>query len=119
LNHNILAYLKNEQKYVKLLGQYSLIYSIGLADYVPSKILQKLISFWFSLLLPGGSLVLAHKDRTKYEPISIDWWANWTFFPRDEKDFLNLITESSIEEFDLKIEREPSGVIFFVTITKK
>ncbi len=119
LNHNVLDYIKNDQEYKKILGNYSLIYSIGLADYIPDKILKRLISFWFSILQPWGSLVLAHKDMTQYDPIPIDWWANWTFYPRNEKNILDIVHNSIAESFDLKIERDKSNIILFFNITKK
>jgi extracellular factor (EF) 3-hydroxypalmitic acid methyl ester biosynthesis protein len=120
LKHNVLRYAsKEKEKYASLLGQQDFIYSIGLADYLPDKMFKKIISFCFKLLKPKGSFSFAHKDILMYKPVDIDWWCDWTFYSRDEKRVLALISECEIENFDLKVEREPSGVIFFVTITKK
>lgn len=119
LQHNVLKHLKEEERYINILGKYDLVYTIGLPDYVPDKIFKRLISFWFKLLKPKGSLILAHKDTSIYKPISTDWWADWTFFPRDEKNLLSMISECEINNFDLKVEREKSNLIMFLTITKK
>lgn len=119
LQHNILYYAKEEQKYAEILGKQDMIYSIGLADYLPDRILKKLISFCFRLLRPKGSLILAHKDITMHRPVATDWWCDWTFYSRDEKNLLDLIRNCEISNFNIKIEREKSNVILFLTITKQ
>ena len=120
LKHNVLRYTsKDKEEYASLLGKQDFIYSIGLADYMPDKMFKKIISFCFKLLKPKGSFSFAHKDIKMYNPVDIDWWCDWTFYSRDEKEVLGLVSECEIENFDLKVEREPSNVIFFVTITKK
>ncbi|MDD5504090.1 MAG: PilZ domain-containing protein [Candidatus Omnitrophica bacterium] len=119
LNHNVLNYIKDSQDYKKILGDYSLIYSIGLADYLPDRLLKLLISFWFDILQPNGTLILAHKDIIKYDPVAIDWWADWTFYPRHEEKLLNIIKEGISIDFDVQTERDKSGIILFVIITKR
>lgn len=116
--HNIIDYGNSKINYSGMLGKQNLIYSIGLADYLPDRVLRNLISFCFSLLESGGKLIIAHKDVNKYKPLPSDWWCDWTFYPRDESYLLNLITKSNIKDFDIKVEREPSNIILFLTIQK-
>lgn len=117
--HNILQYFINEQKYKKSLGKQNLVYSIGLADYLPDGLLKKMINFLFSLLKEGGRLIIAHKDIDEYKPVSPDWWCNWKFFPRNEQKFIELIKGSNISNYKISICREKSRVIFFATIRKR
>ena len=117
--HNILDYLRKEQKYLDILGKQDLVYSIGVTDYLPDRMLKKLISFCLKLLKPKGTLVLAHKDREAYKPVASDWWCDWTFYPRDEKKILKMLSECETSGFDLKTEREKSNIIMFFTLTKK
>lgn len=117
--HNILEYIRNEQEYLNILGKQDLVYSIGVTDYLPDRMLKKLISFCLKLLKPRGTLILAHKDKLAYKPVPSDWCCDWTFYPRDEKEFLNILDSCDISGYNLKIEREKSGIIMFFILTKK
>lgn len=119
MQHNVLEYINQSTKYSEILGMQDLIYSIGLADYLPDRVLKNLIIFCFNLLKPEGQLIIAHKDAAKYKPLSPDWWCDWTFYPRDENSLMKLIHETQINNLDIKIEREPSKIICFLTIKKK
>jgi len=96
----------------------NIIYSIGLADYIPDRLLKKIVSSFFALLKPGGSLVIAHKDKCKFSTLPPDWFCDWKFVARDEPDLVGLVKESGIEGFALKTLREDAGVIFFLIIEK-
>ena len=116
-NHNVLEYVRDPVRYSKILGKQDLIYSIGLADYLPDRILKKLINFCFKLLNTGGEILLAHKDISKYKPLAPNWWCDWTFYPRNEQYLLDLIS-SSIQNYNVKVEREPLKVILYLKIQK-
>jgi len=116
-NHNILDYCKEKEKYYGVLGEQDIVYSIGLADYLPEKILKQLILFCFNLLRPKGILVIAHKDSKQYKPLAPDWWCDWTFYHRSEEDVVNVFRDCNI--FNIKVERDPTSVMFFVISEKK
>lgn len=118
IKENILNMLRNPIKFSKSLGKYDLIYSIGLADYFPDILLKNFIKFCFNLTLSNGKLIIAHKDIDKYKPIPHDWFCDWTFYPRNEEKLLTLVEKSEIDNYSIEVKREPSGVIFFVLITK-
>lgn len=118
LKHNILEYIKEKDKYTSILSKQNFIYSIGLADYLPDRVLRDLLLFCFDLLEPEGQLIIAHKDIARYKPLAPDWWCDWTFYPRGENHLLKLIKESRMNNFNLSIDREPSGIIIFLTIRK-
>ncbi len=117
LNEDIVNLIKNE-KYRERLSKQHLIYSMGLADYMPNRLLKAFIAFTFSLLHPGGRLIITHKDREKYKPIPHDWFINWVFEPRNVKDLTRLIEDSGISNYSLDMAWEDSNKIFFLTITK-
>jgi SAM-dependent methyltransferase len=94
------------------------VYSIGLADYLPDRVFKKVTEYWYHLLKPGGRLILAHKDVDIYHPILHDWLCDWTFYPRNEIYFIELLKEIGIPSDAIKIEREQSKHIYFATITK-
>lgn len=119
LHHNILRYIKEQSYYKKLLGKYDMIYSIGLADYLPDRVLKNIILFCYDLLKPKGLMVLAHKDIARYKPLAPDWWCDWTFYARGENHLLQLVGKCGINDFNIKIDREKSGIILFLYISKE
>lgn len=119
LKENILNMLNKPDRFLEQFGKYDLIYSIGLADYFPDRLLKQLIKFCFNLITPKGKFMLAHKDIDKYTPIPHDWFCDWTFYPRNEEKLLHLVNESQIENYSVRIEREVSGIIFFIILTTK
>lgn len=116
---NILNMLKgNGEPIASELGTFDLVYSIGLVDYLPDRILEKLVKTILSLLKPSGILVLTHKDRALYKPVPADWFCEWTFVPRTQSEFVNLI-EKVTDKSQITIERNPNSCIFFLTIIKR
>lgn len=116
---NILEIINKPSYYSNLIGVQNLIYSIGLADYLPDRILKRLIHFCFGLLWPGGRLIITHKDIDKYKPLHPDWFCGWTFIPRNREKLFNLVKDSEIDNFSIDTERDDSQIILFLTIAKR
>ncbi|MBA7504129.1 hypothetical protein ES706_02754 [subsurface metagenome] len=116
---NILDIVNKPSYYSGLMGKQDLVYSIGLADYLPDRILKKLIRFCFGLLSPGGRLIITHKDVDKYKPLDPDWFCDWAFIPRNRKKISDLVKNSGIDNFSIDTERDDSQIILFLTITKR
>ena len=120
LNHSVYDYLKKPENYFEILKNKDLVYSIGLADYIPAEPLKAQTKFFFDLLKPGGLLIIAHKDSKNYHPLTPDWWADWTFHLRNEDEVVDIIKTSGINNYSLKVEREKkTNIIFFLIIEKK
>lgn len=119
-NHSVYDYLKAPDTYREMMGSMDMVYSIGLADYIPADGFKDLIAFFYSMLKPGGRLIIAHKDSKNYHPLVPDWWADWSFYLRDIDDVVNLAKESGIKNYELTIEQEDdTNIIFFLTLQKK
>jgi len=116
---NILDIVNKPSYYANLIGKQDLAYSIGLADYLPDRILKKLIRFCFGLLSPGGKLVITHKDIDEYKPLDPDWFCDWTFIPRNREKLSSLIKGSGIDNFSIVLERDHSKIILFTIIGKR
>lgn len=115
---NIMAFIKDKGRLLRQIGKYDLIYSIGLADYLPDRILGSLLHAWTNEYLRGnGVLVIAHKDITKYKPLPPNWFCDWNFYSRDQKDVTKLIEQYCKRK--PKISRDDSGLILFFEIQKK
>jgi hypothetical protein len=118
--HSVYDYLKEPIKHRKILDGQDLVYTIGLADYIPDQALRDLIAFLFSVVKPGGKLVFAHKDSKNYSPLAPDWWCDWTFHLRDMQETINLVETSGIRDFNLSVVRETdTNIIFFIILEKK
>lgn len=116
---NILDVVNKPLYYSSLIGKQDLVYSIGLADYLPDRILKKLIRFCFGLLTSGGRLIITHKDIDRYKPLDPDWFCDWTFVPRNRETLSNLIKTSGIDNFSIALGRDESGIILFAIIGKR
>jgi len=97
----------------------NLTYSIGLIDYLPDRVLKKIIQACFNGLLPGGKLILSHKDCSRYIPMKEDWLTDWKFVPRDEEKLMNMLIEVGIDRSKVEVVREPTQIIFFMIISKQ
>lgn len=118
--NSVYDYIKNPDAYRGQLSGQDLVYTIGLADYIPEPSLKSLILFMYSLLKPGGKLVIAHKDSKNFSPLAADWWCDWTFHLRNEPETINLVETSGIKDFNLSVKRETeTNIIFFMIIEKK
>ena len=115
---NVINLMKS-QKEARILGKQHLVYSFGLADYLPDRVLKYFISTAFSLLQPGGKFIIAHKDKEKYRPLPPEWLMDWVSEQRNLNGFIKLAKDSGIKDYSIDLEWEESNVIFFLVITKK
>ena len=102
-----------------LIENCDLIYSIGLIDYFPDRMLSKLISLILSGMKSGSKCVLTIKDVDQYKPIQEDWLTDWKFVPRTEENIVSLIKKANIPDIDISLSRDKSKIIIFIEITKK
>ncbi|MBF0215636.1 MAG: hypothetical protein HQL30_01430 [Candidatus Omnitrophica bacterium] len=102
-------------------NSFDIMYTIGLADYLPDRVLGNFISACFDKYLsPGGEFVLAHKDISRYKPLAANWFCDWKFYSREKSDLNGLITKYLPHgEYDLSYERDKTGIIIFAMIKKK
>lgn len=96
-----------------------LIYSIGLVDYFPDRLLKRLLLLILSNMKSDGKLILTFKDRDRYKPIQEDWLTDWTFVPRNQMSIEELFRDLELPGISVAYSREPSGIIIFTMITKQ
>ena len=119
IEENILRLRPGNEKYVNKFIGYNLLYSIGLADYLPDKILLIFYEFCKKVMANNGCLVIAHKDKDRYEPIPHNWYADWNFIPRNYLEFMELTRKVFGDDYRIETIWEPSEIIFFLKISKK
>jgi extracellular factor (EF) 3-hydroxypalmitic acid methyl ester biosynthesis protein len=118
VKENIFNFFKNK-KYKNMLKGQNMIYSIGLADYLPDIYLGRLIKFCFELLEPKGKIIIAHKNIKRYKALAPDWFCGWSFFPRNRRNLVDIVkTYIDKSNYDIKFGEENLKYIFFMVINK-
>jgi len=118
LKEDLLTMIK-DQKYAKNLGMHDLIYSIGLIDYLPDRVLKKWIQFFYQLLPKSGKFIVTHKNREKtFPPLAPDWFCDWKFVPRDKNEVVTLLNDCGLGKFKLDIGVDDFTFIYYFTLTK-
>ena len=104
---------------VSAFGMQDIIYSVGYFDYLPDDFLAKLLNTLYLMLNPGGKLVAAFKDATRYRSQAYHWIVDWDgFLQRTQDDFERLCHKAEVPSRALSTTRVRSGIIIFYTATK-
>ena len=119
IKEDVMNIVRNKAS-VQTYGKQDLIYSIGLIDYLPDRILKKLISALFALLQKGGWLVLTHKNKEKtFPPLPPDWFCNWKFVPRSRDEVIKLFSDCGFSDCLLPVVSDDFEYIYYFTLIKK
>lgn len=108
---NILRLFNEKQRAEK----FDIVYSIGLADYLPDKIIIRMFQYAERVLRQGGRFIIAHKDYSSYLPLPANWFCDWHFIPRLQDEFCGLIKGC---QFKVEFLREKTGIIYFLVCEK-
>lgn len=119
IREDIMNLIKDE-KLIDSFEKQDLVYSIGLIDYLPDRILKSFMQFFYGITGEKGKLVLTHKNKEKtFSPLSPDWFCNWKFVPRSKDEVVNLFYNCGIKDFSLSIEVDEFNDIFYFTFVKQ
>lgn len=93
---------------------FDLVYNIGLADYLPDRLLKTFMQESIHALNPGGEFILAHKDFEKFFPGHPAWLYSWHFIQRNYTQYLEFIhTElTGYSKFETFFESEKKVIYF-------
>lgn len=118
IKENVLKLFK-DKKYNDLIGKQDIIYILGLTEYLPDRIFRSLTKFLFELLNEKGMLVITYKDEAiEFPSLPPEWLCDWAFIKRTKDDLIETTKQLGSDKFTLKIEREGTGTIFFLILTK-
>lgn len=98
--------------------KFDLIYSIGLADYLPDSIIRLMVDKCSKMLKSGGVFVLAHKNVPKFSSTISDWVCDWKFIPRTPQHLKRLVVGSLNKGFNIKITYQQSKAVFYFFVKK-
>lgn len=102
------------------LGEFDLIYSTGLFDYLNADTGRRLVTMLFRMLRPGGQLVVANFMPGIRDVGYMEAFMDWNLIYRTRKDMVDLTMEIAESEIrDLSLFTEESRNIIFVNVTKQ
>jgi extracellular factor (EF) 3-hydroxypalmitic acid methyl ester biosynthesis protein len=96
--------------------QFDLAYCAGLFDYLPDSVCRGLIGYFYSLLRPGGLLVVTNVD-THSSRLEMEYFLEWHLIYRDTRQMLELVP-ASVPQENLRVVREPTGINVCLEIRK-
>jgi cyclopropane fatty-acyl-phospholipid synthase-like methyltransferase len=100
-------------------GTFDLIYSVGLSDYLPTRVTERLISRMFAMLNPGGQLVIPNFLPNILDSGFMESFMDWHLIYRDAADMSALARNLPKEEIAGKRTfSDPTNNIVFLQITK-
>src|SRR5262249_40195254 len=101
-------------------GQFDLIYSTGMYDYLHVSSRQRLTSILFPILRPRGRLLLANFLPGIFGVGYMESYMDWTLIYRTRREMLDLSMQIPLREIrDIKLFAEENQNILFLEITKK
>ena len=112
--HNALR-MRSAESIIKKFGRNDIIYSVGLADYIPDRLLIPMLRAWRESLNPGGVVYLGFKDALRYDKVEYQWLMDWHFLQRTEGDCLKLLGQAGYDMGQLETGRDETGVILQYT----
>ena len=95
-----------------------LMYSIGLIDYFPDKLVIQLLNWIFDLLVPGGMVVLGNFDPRNPDRAFMDHLLDWPLIYRTPDDMRRIFSSSSFGDRAVEIRYEPEGINLFAICLK-
>lgn len=98
-------------------GQYDFIYSMGLYDYLTDSVAKVLTEKLYSMLCPGGILILGNYHVENETRKYMEYIMDWVLYYRDEESMLELL-EDIPEGFSSEVGFDDSGTQMFLRVEK-
>jgi extracellular factor (EF) 3-hydroxypalmitic acid methyl ester biosynthesis protein len=97
-------------------GQFHFIYSMGLFDYLNTRVATAVVDRMYRLLKPGGELVVGNFHITNPSKYYMQYWGDWHLIHRTESEMRELSPQNS--EATVSILYDDTGSQMFLYITK-
>ncbi|RME89666.1 MAG: class I SAM-dependent methyltransferase [Verrucomicrobia bacterium] len=75
------------------LGGYDFIYCAGLFDYVSDRVCRRLVELFYSMLAPGGTVLVTNVDAAKPFRYSMDYILEWHLICRNRQQMAALVPD--------------------------
>ncbi len=112
--HNALR-MRSGEKNIEAFGGADILYSVGLCDYLPDKVLVPMLRGWRETLNPNGSMYVAFKDMLKYDKTVYQWMTDWYFLQRTTEECRELFLKAGFADDEVTMTRdaETESIITF------
>lgn len=97
-------------------GNFDLIYSMGLFDYLTPPVAKAVLNRLYELLNPGGQMMIGNFHAANPNRHAMEYWLDWVIYHRTEEEFLALA--SDLPEESSSIHTDETGIQMFLSITK-
>jgi extracellular factor (EF) 3-hydroxypalmitic acid methyl ester biosynthesis protein len=88
----------------KQLGRFNFIYSMGLFDYLTPPVAKAVIQKLFSLLEPGGQLIVGNFFISNASKFYMEYWLDWVLYHRSEEEFRQLLDGNPAAQIEIVFE---------------
>lgn len=102
---------RSAQATTRKFGQFDILYSVGLCDYLSDEHLIAMLGAWRDTLRDGGVLYVAFKDTERYDKTPYQWHLDWYFFQRTRDDVLRLYEQAGFDPNTITTTRDGTGII--------
>jgi len=100
-------------------GDFDLVYSAGLYDYLEDETAKRLTSSMFAALRPGGTLVVANFAPELLDIGYMEAVMDWNLIYRDESGVARFCDGLPVEQIaEQKMERDSAGNVVYLTVRK-
>lgn len=90
--------------------KYNCIYSMGLFDYLPKHVAQRLAKQLYNLLAPGGLLLIGNYHVDNPRRYVMEYWTDWKLIHRTEDEMIELLP--SVNNID--VQKDSTGIQMFL-----
>jgi len=97
-------------------GQFHFIYSMGLFDYLTSRVARAVLDRLYRLLEPGGELIIGNFHVSNPSKYYMEYWVDWVLFHRTEEEFRSML--GGIAPENASILSDGTGCQMFLHIKK-
>jgi extracellular factor (EF) 3-hydroxypalmitic acid methyl ester biosynthesis protein len=97
-------------------GQFHFIYSLGLLDYLASRVAKAVLNRLYQLLAPGGEMVVGNFHVSNASQYYMMYWGDWFLNLRKEEEFRQLIDSSP--EDKVSVLYDSTGSQMFLHVKK-
>lgn len=97
-------------------GHFDLVYSMGLFDYLTRPVAEAVLRKLYSLLNPGGRLIIGNFHVGNPTRTYMEYWMDWVLLHRTSQQMLDLA--SVLPDVNPSISFEPTGSQMFLEVTR-
>jgi extracellular factor (EF) 3-hydroxypalmitic acid methyl ester biosynthesis protein len=98
------------------LGKFHFIYSMGLFDYLVSRVAQAVLKKLYQLLIPGGEMVIGNFHVSSHDRYFLEYWGDWHLIYRTENELKNLFDQDPSAKVSVIYDK--TGIQIYLRIKK-